>query len=218
VEHPCYKCGAQVEEGVAFCPQCNAPLIRVATPIADTSADVIEATPPFLPTIPIPSSHGLGLQWSRAFAPAAMAGIVASAITLLPLGAFFGMFIGGALSVILYRWREPGSQLTNRMGARLGAMSGAFGFAVFIVFAAIAASLPGGGAKLQEALQQSVDLAAKRSSDPAVAQQMLQMFKSPEGLAALMLIGLAVTFVGFVILSSLGGLLSAAWVRRRQGP
>ena len=128
------------------------------------------------------------------------------------------MFIGGALSVILYRWREPGSQLTNRMGARLGAMSGAFGFAVFIVFAAIAASLPGGGAKLQEALQQSVDLAAKRSSDPAVAQQMLQMFKSPEGLAALMLIGLAVTFVGFVILSSLGGLLSAAWVRRRQGP
>jgi hypothetical protein len=200
VEHPCYKCGAQVEEGVAFCPQCNAPLIRVATPIADTSADVIEATPPFLPTIPIPSSHGLGLQWSRAFAPAAMAGIVASAITLLPLGAFFGMFIGGALSVILYRWREPGSRLTNRMGARLGAMSGAF------------------GAKLQEALQQSVDLAAKRSSDPAVAQQMLQMFKSPEGLAALMLIGLAVTFVGFVILSSLGGLLSAAWMRRRQGP
>ncbi len=206
-----------MEEGVAFCPQCNAPLIRVAAPIAETGTDLIEATPPFLPTIPLPPAAGLGLQWSRAFAPAAMAGVVASALTLLPLGAFFGMFIGGILCVNLYRWREPGSQLTNWMGARLGAMSGAFGFALFIVFAAVAASLPGGGAKLQEALKQSVDLAAKRSSDPVVAQQMLQMFSSPEGLAALMLIGLAVTFVGFVILSSLGGIMGAFFVRRRQG-
>jgi hypothetical protein len=150
------------------------------------------------------------------FAPAAMAGSVAAAITMLPIGVFFGTIIGGALAVMLYRWREPGGLLTTWAGARLGAMSGAFGFAVLIAFAAISASVAGGGAKLQEALHQSIDAAVKRSPDPVTAQQMVKIFNSPEGLAALMLIALAFAFVVFVLMGGLGGALSAAWARRRM--
>src|SRR5581483_6640411 len=30
MERPCYRCGANVDDTNAFCPQCNAPQIRVA--------------------------------------------------------------------------------------------------------------------------------------------------------------------------------------------
>ena len=30
MEYPCHQCGTTVQEGIAFCPQCNAPQIRVA--------------------------------------------------------------------------------------------------------------------------------------------------------------------------------------------
>ncbi|MGH9648361.1 MAG: hypothetical protein ACRD4E_16270, partial [Bryobacteraceae bacterium] len=29
MEHPCKKCGAEVEDGTPFCPQCRAPQIHV---------------------------------------------------------------------------------------------------------------------------------------------------------------------------------------------
>jgi hypothetical protein len=183
--------------------------------MADSSMEVVENELPSV-SVRIPQPAALGLQWSRAFAPAAMGGSIASALTLLPLGAFVGMVVGGVIAVVLYRRREPGANLSAWMGARLGAMSGAFGFAIFIVFAAVTATFFDGGPKLQQALQQSMDLAAKRSSDPVAAQQMLQIFRTPEGLAALMLIGLVLTLIGFVILAGLGGAIGAAWIRRRQ--
>src|SRR5271170_3368495 len=35
VEHSCRQCGAQVEDGRPFCPQCRAPQIHVQIAVAD---------------------------------------------------------------------------------------------------------------------------------------------------------------------------------------
>ena len=41
VEHPCYRCQALIDEGIAFCPHCGAPQIRVVPP-----EENMPATPP----------------------------------------------------------------------------------------------------------------------------------------------------------------------------
>jgi hypothetical protein len=38
MERPCYRCGANVDEGVSFCPQCNAPQIRVTAPAGEAES------------------------------------------------------------------------------------------------------------------------------------------------------------------------------------
>ena len=69
---------------------------------------------------------------------------------LFPLGAFgLGMILAGFLAVVFYHWRNPGSTLTPGMGARLGAISGLFGFMMFLFFAAVSASVTG-GAEIEE--------------------------------------------------------------------
>ena len=144
-----------------------------------------------------------------------MAGLVASFLMLFPLGAFgLGMILAGILSVVFYRWRNPGSALTPGMGARLGAMSGLLGFVMFLLFTAISASVLGGGAQLRQALQQAVEQSASRTTDPQ-AQHMLDFFRTAQGLALVMIAGMAVALVAFLILTSLGGAIGATLLRRK---
>jgi hypothetical protein len=205
VDHSCYKCGSPVEEGVAFCPHCNAPLIRVAPPL---EAPDLQGLAPQVNT-------ASGLQWSRALGPAAMAGLIASFLMLVPLGAFgLGMILAGILSVVFYRRWNPGAVLTPGMGARLGAMSGLLGFVIFLFFTAISATVLGGGSQLRQALVQAVEQSASRTSDPQ-AQHMLEFFRTPQGLAVVMIAGMVFALVAFLLLTSLGGLLGAVLLRRK---
>jgi hypothetical protein len=143
-----------------------------------------------------------------------MAGFIASILMLFPHGAFgLGMILAGILSVIFYRWRSPGSTLTPGAGARLGAMSGLLGFVIFLLFAAISASVAG-GAELRKTLAQAVEQSASRAADPQ-SQRVLEFLRTPQGLAAVMIAGLAFAFVAFLILTSLGGALGAFLLRRK---
>ena len=203
MEHACDKCGAAVEEGTAFCPQCNRPLIRV------------DFSPEAFPT-PAAPQLTTGLLWSRALAPTVMAGLIASFLMLFPLGAFgLGMILAGILSVVFYRWRNAGADLTPGMGARLGAASGVIGFVMFLFFTAISATVLGGGAQLRQALTQAVEQSASRATDPQ-AQRVMEFFRTPQGLATVMIAGMAFAFLAFLLLTSLGGALGAALLRRKS--
>jgi hypothetical protein len=202
MEHACDKCGAPVEEGTAFCPHCNRPLIRV-----DFSP---EATP-----APAPPQLPIGLQWSRALVPTIMAGLISSFLMLFPLGAFgLGMILAGVLSVVFYRWRNAGADLTPGMGARLGAVSGVIGFVMFLFYTAISATVLGGGPQLRQALTQAIEQSASRATDPQ-AQRVMEFFRTPQGLATFMIAGIAFAFIAFLLLSTLGGALGAALLRRK---
>jgi hypothetical protein len=143
-----------------------------------------------------------------------MAGFIASILMLFPLGAFgLGMILAGVLSVIFYRWRNPGQTVTPGGGARLGAVSGLLGFVMFLCLAAISVSVAG-GAELRKTLAQAVEQSASRAADPQ-SQRVLEFLRTPQGLVAIMIAGLAVAFVAFLILTSLGGALGAVLLRRK---
>jgi len=135
---------------------------------------------------------------------------------LVPLAGFgLGMVAAGVLAVLLYRRRVPESNLTPGAGAKLGAVSGALGFAMFALFTAVEILVFHSGSEINAAMLQAVNQAAARSSDPQ-AQQALEYLKSPQGLALVVAMGLVVMFLAFLIFSSIGGAIGAALLRGKN--
>ncbi|MBV9573874.1 MAG: hypothetical protein JOY93_07440 [Acidobacteriales bacterium] len=216
VEHPCYRCTATLEDGVAFCPECHAPQIRVATPEnASNSTELLPSeAAPFAPALTVISDNSI--DWRRAFPTAAWAGLIAAILMIVPLGSSFGvgMLAAGFLAIVLYR-RRTLANLSPWMGAQLGAVSGALGFVIFSIFAAIAALVFHSGGEVRASMLEAMRQSAARSSDPH-AQQVLEFLKTTQGLWIVFAFGMIAMFVVFVILSSLGGVMGAILLRNRN--
>jgi hypothetical protein len=218
VEQSCYKCGAAVEEGVAFCPHCNAPQIRVigTEPVASAAArdspSVVLSNLDPDPRVPLTTS----IQWPRALPAAALSGLVAALLMLTPLGAFgLGMLAAGILCVFLYRRVDPFLNLTPWTGARLGAASGAMGFAILMTIFAIGVAAFNAGGEIHQKMLDAIQQAAARSSDPQ-AQQAVEFFKTAPGLTLFMILGSILLCIMFVLFSGLGGALGAVLLRRKD--
>jgi len=206
-----------LEEGVAFCPQCNAPQIRVAV-------QEMAPPPPTLAGHPVPpessssssAASSTSIDWPQAFSAASWAGLIAALALMVPLGGFIlATLAAGTLSVLLYRRRRPNTNFTAGMGARLGAVSGLIGFAVSAVLLAVSVVLFHTGSELRGLVLDAIQQQAARNPAPE-AQQVLQFFKSPEGFAVIMIAGLAMMFLAVLIFSSLGGALGASLLRRKD--
>jgi hypothetical protein len=212
VEHSCYRCATAVEDGVAFCPQCSAPQIRVGggtttqgIAVSETTLSEPSSISSVLPAAPI--------EWPQALSSAARAGVIAAMLMIIPLGASvgLGMLAAGFLSVLFYRRRVPNANPAPGMGARLGAISGALGF----VFFGLLTALFRAGGEFRSALGQAVEQAAARNPDPQ-AQQVFQYLKTPQGLDLVLIMGLIMILIVFLMVSSLGGAIGAAMLRRKD--
>jgi len=122
------------------------------------------------------------------------------------------MLAAGFLSVVFYRRRTRGGLLFPRAGARLGAVSGLLGFAIF-GFVTVPTGL------FRTMMLEMIRKYASQRSDPqiqALTERWLEILKTPEGLAA-WLVGL---FLFLIIASAVGGALGGALLSRRgrQGP
>ncbi len=178
-----------------------------------------------LQTLPQPASvvlpEGLisrkaAIQWSQALPGAALAGLVSALGIFLGPGMFgIGMLVGGFLSVALYRRKLGDAGISSGMGARLGAAAGAIGFGLFALVLSTGILLFHAGDKLRQAALQAIEQAAARNPDPR-AQEMVQQLKSPEGVVLIIVLGLLFTFVFFLLLSSLGGVIGAVSLRKRR--
>jgi hypothetical protein len=130
---------------------------------------------------------------------------------------FFACITGvGLLAVVIYKRRAPGATLTTGDGARIGAISGLFGFAGFACLGAIFLLLLRGSNKFREMLQQAMQQAGAGNPDPN-AQRALAWLMSPAGLALLVTIVMIVFLITFVALSSAGGAIGA-WIYRPRDP
>jgi len=201
-----------VESGVPFCQHCRAPQIRVSSvEDAPVSTIPVDLSASFQPT-----PQASPVQWSYALTAAAMAGVI-SAILMNVFFGFFGIGIAaaGAFAVRLYRQRSGQVSLLPGAGARIGAVSGVFGFGFFCVIAAVGTALFGGGSQVKLALLSGLEQAAARSQDPQ-AQAALEKLRTPEGLILVLAFSLAFVFTLFVALSSLGGALAASMSRGRR--
>jgi len=217
VEYSCHQCGATVQEGIAFCPQCKAPQIRVAAaetfspPVLDSDGTSTLPSYPYLP------SPGLtAIDWSRAFPATALAGLIAAVLMMTPLAAFgLGMMIGGILSVVFYRRRNPVANITPGMGSRLGMASGVLGGCIFAMLLAAGTVVLHAWDQIHQKVIDLVEQTAARNLDPQ-AQQAMEFFKTDQGIALLVMSALVGTLVAFVIFSALGGALGAVLLRRKQ--
>jgi hypothetical protein len=204
-----------VQEGMAFCPQCNAPQIRVAVaevvPPSVVNSDLAASSIPYFG-----ASLPTRIDWSHAFPATALAGLIAAILMMTPLAVFgLGMLIGGGLSVVFYRRRNPIATVTPGMGARLGMVSGVLGGGIFAVLISVLTIVLRPWDQIREKLIDWVEQAAARNPDPQ-AQQALEFFKTQPGIVLLITMILVVTLVGFVIFSALGGALGAVLFRRKE--
>lgn len=228
MDHPCHKCGHIVEDGKAFCSQCGAPQIRVVLPEALAPIAAASALPNELPTfsldspsVPVPlsaASPSTGIEWPRALrtcaAAAMISGLVMSLGLMVPLLAALG---AGFLAVTLYHHRNPAWSVTARSGAQLGAVCGLFFFAVSAILESLAVALFHTGGQVRQKILEALQQAASRSSDPQV-QAAFDRLKTPEGLAAMLIVGLVILFVVSIVAGSIAGALTGAVLGRRNRP
>jgi hypothetical protein len=218
VEYSCYRCSKPVEEGTVFCPHCAAPLIRVAfAEPAGFAAMAAEVGVPQIPSLQASAGPQLGsrINWVHARPSIILAGIISAVLMFFPLGAYgLGMFAAGAFAAVFYHRRAPYSPLTTGSGAWLGALSGMIGFGIFTFFLTVV-TLFSGTQRLRTVLLEAISQSAARTSDPQT-QQAFEYFKTSDGLAVILVLGLLFLFLLFLLFSALGGALGAIWLRRRR--
>jgi hypothetical protein len=212
VEHPCYKCGASVEDGTAFCPRCNAPQIRVAgaAPLAPAGATPEVAIEEYASHPPLPSA----LEWPDALPSAGIALLVGIFVIAVSKSTGLGMLAAGFLSVVLYRRRCPATHITAGMGARLGALTGGLGFGVLAAILALWTAFRS-GKEIHDTFLNYIQQNAAHTSDPRM-QQVIDLFNTPDGFTFIMVLTLIMTLVVFLIFSSLGGAVGAFLLHRKD--
>jgi hypothetical protein len=211
VEHVCHHCGVALEDGIRFCSGCGAPQIRVTG--LEPTAEISSATP-IAVSPPIVANR---IDWSKGLPAAATAGLSAALFSLVPIvgiAVLLWMLVGGSICVVLYRRRMNVVSVTAGMGAKLGAASGLIGFVLYSIGVSLELLLLRGD-DLRNALRQAVVQAANSNPDPR-AQEFMQRFTTPEGLALLITLTLVMFLFVFIILGGVGGALWASLGARER--
>jgi hypothetical protein len=153
---------------------------------------------------------------SSAWRSAATAGLVGALLSILPFGFLLGFPLAGFLSVLFYRRRTWGLELSPSGGLRLGLLTGMLGFAMFVILAALDTVVSHAGNEIRQTMIDAVHRQQARTPDPQ-ARQFLDYFLTPNGLVVMTIACLIVLCIGFVLLAGLGGAFSASLLRRK-GP
>ena len=146
----------------------------------------------------------------------ALAALIVAVGTGLPQLAFLVWMLGGGmLAVVIYRRRQRVAVISAATGARLGARAGVMGFVIFGLLSLVQMLALRGSGQLRTAFEEALKTSAARSGNPE-AQQMLQHFLTPEGMRALIALGIVVMLVLFVAVSTLGGAIAGAISAKRE--
>ena len=228
MDHPCYRCGNNTEDGKPFCLQCGAPQIRVAMPepavapvagnVPLNDATVFSLDPPGVAAPLSVPALSAGIEWRRAFRACAIAALISLAVMFLRLMVPPLATLGaGCLAVILYQRRNPTAGIDARSGAQLGAVTGILSSVVFGVFFVIFLAVLQSGGQARQEMIEALQQVAARSHDPQV-QAVLDLLSKPEGLAAKLSLGMVGLFLISVAAGSIGGALTGAFFGRRNRP
>lgn len=158
------------------------------------------------PATAVRLDQGIGLR--AAFA-ASLVGLIIS----LLLGAIAGAPAAGFLAVVFYRRRSWLSELTLSAGFRLGALTGALSSAIFMVVKALQV-LSTHQNEMRDLMIEAIHRQQARTPDPE-ARQMLDYLLTPHGLMLMIALGVVFMAIVFILLSGVGGMISAALLRRK---
>ena len=223
MDHPCHKCGHNIEDGKAFCSQCGAPQIRVTAPEAPVELLTAggnafpplahQAEPDFtgVPISPLPA------RWSYALRPCALAASVAVILMFLGLNPFVAALGAGFLAATFSQRRSPTTVIRPALAARLGAFSGLLLFGISTILETLVVVILHKGPEIRSEMMEKVQQAAARYPGPQV-EPFLEFVKSPGGFASMMVASLVLGLVAFLILGGVGGAVSAAFTGKRNRP
>jgi len=220
VEHVCQRCNSSVDDNSPFCPTCEAAQV-IAAPKEYARSPVtvtVEGTQPFFNAGTFPRT--VGRRDAKAELRAAFyAAIVGAVLSLVQPGASFviALPVAGFLSVVLYRRFSLKSEPSPRTGFRLGAICGLFAFGSLMIVIAAGTLAFHSEADTHAQVIQVIQQAQARNPDPQ-AKPVFEYFMTPQGMAVMMVVGFVFMAVLFVVLSGIGGAISASLLRRKAPP
>jgi hypothetical protein len=166
------------------------------------------------PTAPLPVGWHNGSAVRVAFFAAALsflAGLLAGRAGAGVFQLFMSFLItaaGGFYSVFLYR-RRTLTRVSMREGARLGWLTGIFGFAINMILLTIgivSLSSQGGLAKIVK------DNAGAMSLTPEMADQIQEILANPVALAFILFFVVIFLFITYTLSASLGGAMGGKYL------
>jgi hypothetical protein len=209
-------CGAKLPPDARFCHRCGRPLPGVLD-VAEEPPLALEVPNPPPPALDLPPPPPLeinfhnGLAVRVAFLAAALAFLVGVMIGQIgfPILQFLMTSVvtaaGGFYAVFLYK-RRSGLPLTPRNGARVGWITGIFGFVINIVVLTFGMLALAGKGGLAGMVRENAD---SMSLPPDVSSRMLEMLDNPGFLTMLVLFIVVFLFMTYTLSASLGGALGA---------
>ncbi len=153
---------------------------------------------------------------SIALRSALKGGAIAAALCLFPMGFILAMPLAGFLAVLFYGRQSWRAEPSRRSGFKLGVLAGIFGFVISVVLAAILVVATGDQDEFRRQSLEALQRAHAGYSDPQQLR-VLEYFMTPQGLIVGLIAGVVVMGVIFVVLSGVGGAVSAS-ILRRKGP
>lgn len=220
VEHPCPRCNSSVDDNSAFCPTCEAAQVR--TPAKADLRPSISIANEDVSTFSNAgySAKARGNPDARAELRSAFyASIVGVVLSLVQPQASFvlALPLAGFISVLLFRRLSRGTEPSLRAGFRVGAFTGLFVFGLMILVVAAGTLAFHNEADTHAQVIQVIQRAQARNPDPQ-ARQAFEYFMTPQGMALMMAVGFVFMCVLFVLLSGVGGAISASLLRRKAPP
>ena len=180
-------------------------------------AGVASGATVFAETGPLPSRITARADAHAELRPALYAGIIAAVLSMIqPASLILALPLSGFLSVLLYRRRSTGEDPRPLTGFRLGALTGLFAFGVLLLIAVGTLAFQAQGTVHAQMVQMILQAQA-RSADPQ-AKQVFDYFLTPQGMAFMMIVGFVFMSIIFVLLSGVGGAISASLLRRKGPP
>lgn len=210
VDHPCEKCGAEVEDGRPFCPKCRAPQVRVEIALPSFPLETV------IPAPPIAAGHETHSEAPAAgdpvfFRTALQAGLLGVMANLIPFG--LGMVLTGILAALLYH-RERGP-LAGSRAARLGAAAGAISFAATALLAVVLVVLFHLQQQVHDSMLSLMEQSLANQSDPQ-AQRVLDWIHTAQGFETMVAVGMIASLLVSMLLSAVGGVIGSYLFRNRN--
>lgn len=154
------------------------------------------------------------MQWPAAIRSCLIAAAVLTffnTIIGVPLAVLIIIPAGGWLAVYLYSRGSGGRPVNAGMGARIGAVTGLFAYALYLLIMVVVMVFQRG--RLLDEVRNAMRQAAAQNPNPQ-AQQIVEKMMSPEGIAVMVTLSAIFLFFIFLVLCSIGGAIGGSLAKK----
>lgn len=213
-------CGAKLPDDARFCHKCGKPQFEEPPPLPEDTTDLreivlaneVRAAAAAALGAPPEGVAPISFHNGHAVRTAFLSALLIWMLMIVPIGGIVGILFrlaillgGGFLSVFFYS-RRTGESLSVVAGARLGWITGVVFYVIWMVFFTITLIMLQSEGGLLQAYQEQL----KASSAPqAGVEQLMEIMKSPEMFATMLVVTLGIVFFVFTLSMIAGGALAA---------